>query len=167
MRDLYDLHNDPGVLYGFKHRNLLPRRIATRVMTGKVSFDQLSEKEKNNLYSSPKHAVMVAEYLQRRLPKAETGISQDAELAMDYALNVIRGPFPEAESTILNHDGYSIVQYAVFCLGKRWPDGEQQLYELNDHEAIQRYAEEFNLKIRYHPETSEYQLYTSPTRGFR
>ena len=73
----------------------------------------------------PKSAYEYArDVIRGRWPEAEKVIASDAFSACDYAKNVIGGRWPEAEKVIAS-DAYSAYLYAMYVIRGRWPEAEK------------------------------------------
>ena len=120
------------------------------------------------IIKNPKLAVKYASsFLRKRWPEAEEVIAKNAELSLKYASEVIKGPWPEGEAEIakdVNHainyvtivtnrpfpaaekeilssrSAYSVVEYAIEGLKKRWPEGEKVILSSTDSYNVTRYA---------------------------
>lgn len=77
-------------------------------------------------YKFPRVAAEYASTLQTRFPEAEPYIMKDPFSAVDYAANVLKGPWKEAEPYILK-DLYQTYQYIWNVREKRWPEAEPYL----------------------------------------
>lgn len=69
--------------------------------------------------------IWISQYIKNdRFPEAEIEIIKDPYMAVEYAINVIKGRWKEAESIILT-DNYSTYCYITSVIKERWPEGEQ------------------------------------------
>jgi hypothetical protein len=61
-----------------------------------------------------------------------------------YALELIKGPWPEAEPYIMKHPFWAY-RYAIFLLKKRWPEAEPYIKN-GDIRSWGYYKGYFNIK---------------------
>jgi len=80
----------------------------------------------------------------KRLKFAEPKIAKDPQWAYMYALDVIKGPWPEAEPSIMKHP-YMAYMYARAILKKRWPEAEPYIKN-GDIRSWVDYKKHFNIK---------------------
>ena len=76
---------------------------------------------------SPRRAYEYAEdVIKGRWPEAEKTISKDPHYAYRYAKYVIGGRWPEAEETISKSPEWAY-HYASIVLNRRWPEAEETI----------------------------------------
>ena len=80
----------------------------------------------------------------KRLKFAEPTIAKAPHWAYMYALDVIKGPWPEAEPYIMKN-AYWAYMYARVILKKRWPEAEKSI-QLGDFTSWYEYKKTFNIK---------------------
>lgn len=68
--------------------------------------------------------------LRKRFPAGEKAIAQDADLASDYIINFIHGPWKLGEPAISHHSYYAS-DYAIKILKKPWPMGETAIARMS------------------------------------
>lgn len=61
-----------------------------------------------------------------RFPQLEPSLAENSKTAYEYALHVIKGPWPEGESAIAAHGQYACL-YAINILKDRFPAGEDAI----------------------------------------
>ena len=101
--------------------------------------DRFLKKSAQSLYINA-HLI----YNNKRLKFAEPKISKDPHWAYMYALDVIKGPWPEAEPYIMKHP-YMAYMYARAILKKRWPEAEPYI-KSGDIRSWYEYKKTFNIK---------------------
>lgn len=79
--------------------------------------DQFDELEPNTMFQ------LVGE---ENVNKYLKSIKKNPALAYHYAFGIVRGPWPDGEKAILHDDWYA-VEYAKNVLKKRWPEAEPML----------------------------------------
>lgn len=131
--DLYKFHSTPEKLHGHHEADI---RVPTRV--GNLMSDiiyrnkPMPPKLEKLLITDPKYAEFAAEYavdkIKGRWPEAEKNISTDSDAAFSYVKNVLKKPWPEGEAAI-SKDSYNALLYATNILGKPWPRGEDAIAE--------------------------------------
>ena len=85
---------------------------------------------KNIILSTPDSAIQYAvDVIRGRWPEAESSIMNNPYAAVKYAVYVIKGRWPEAESNIIK-DPYAAVEYAIKILKRRWPEAESSFMEM-------------------------------------
>jgi hypothetical protein len=99
--------------------------------------DRLLKKSAHRLYYN-------ALYNKKRLKFAEPKIAKDPHWAYMYALELIKGPWPEAEPYIMKHPFWAY-RYAIFLLKKRWPEAEPYIKN-GDIRSWGYYKGYFNIK---------------------
>lgn len=84
----------------------------------------------------------------KRLKFAEPKIAKEPHWAYMYAMDVIKGPWPEAEPYIMK-SAFWAYMYARVILKKRWPEAEpfiKQFYKHGDFTSWYEYKKTFNIK---------------------
>lgn len=104
-------------------------------------FD-VKERISNLSKRSPAKALHFAMNQGKRIKEVEAILINNPLLAADYASFVIRGPWPEAEDSILKN-AYAIYRYTMIAKEKRWPEAEEKLLDAPD--VAVKYASKFNL----------------------
>ena len=93
---------------------------------------------KNIILSTPDSAIQYAvDVIKGRWPEAESIIMKNPYVAVSYAVYVIKGRWPEAESNIMK-DPQAAVGYAVYVIKGRWPEAESNI--MRDPYAAVEYA---------------------------
>ena len=100
--------------------------------------DRMLKKSAQSLYINA-HLI----YNNKRLKFAEPKIAKDPHWAYMYALDVIKGPWPEAEPSIMKHP-YMAYMYARAILKKRWPEAEPYIKN-GDTRSWVDYKKHFNI----------------------
>ena len=78
--------------------------------------------------SSPTYAINYAIYvIKGRFPEGEPAIAKEFKPAYEYALNILEGAFPLAEDLFASTP-YNVYTYAHFILNKRFIKGEKTLF---------------------------------------
>ena len=99
---------------------------------------------KNIISVSPKYALQYAEnIIKGRWPEAEPYIMKVTESAYFYAKYVIKGRWLEAEENIMK-DPYFAAEYAKYILKERWLDAES--YIMKDEEEWEEYKDYFGIE---------------------
>ena len=84
---------------------------------------------KNIILSTPDSAIQYAvDVIKGRWPEAESSIMNNPYAAMSYAAYVIKGRWPEAESIIMK-DPLAAMEYARDVIKGRWPEAESRIME--------------------------------------
>ena len=88
------------------------------------------KEDKNIIQLISENPVWAVEYaigvIKGRWPEVEHTIIRDQELAIKYASQAIKGRWPEAEPTII-FDPEKAVQYARDVIKGRWPEAEDEI----------------------------------------
>jgi hypothetical protein len=87
--------------------------------------------ESRKQFKSPFEAYRYANYEARRVPELEDFIRTNSEAATLYALNVIHGPWPEAEDLISKGYPNTAYSYTKYVHNGRFSKGEDTM-KVND-----------------------------------
>ena len=117
--NLYQLHNNPQSLYGYKEA---PYRIPS------IAYELAAKK-----YRRP----------EQRDPKLESVIAQDPEWAFWYAYRVIKDRWPESEPVIAQDPGWAY-WYARNIIKDRWPEAESVIAQ--NPELWKDYRDRFRIR---------------------
>lgn len=96
--------------------------------------------------TNPQAAWLLTRASGKRNPAAEAQIATDLNLSVDYAIDVIKGRWPEAEPAILNavrHNqwqGNYAIKYASKAIGGRWPELEKILENTKNSHLMLEYV---------------------------
>lgn len=120
----FDLKNIPSVslkkITSSNLNNLTPLA-AYDIARNKKTRDKQLE---NIIAKDPSYAFNYAvNQIKGRWPEGEEKIKTDPELAYEYVAKIIRGRWPEAEPTIMTDTDFA-VDYAKNIIGGRWPEAE-------------------------------------------
>lgn len=99
--------------------------------------DRMLKRGAQNLYYNAVH-------YKKRLKFAEPVIAKVPHWAYMYAMDVIKGPWPEAEPYIMKN-AYWAYMYARVILKKRWPEAETFIKH-GDFTSWYEYKKTFNIK---------------------
>lgn len=99
--------------------------------------DRLLKKSAQSLYIN-------AVKNKKRLKFAEPKIAKEPHWAYRYAMDVIKGPWPEAEPYIMKSAQWAYM-YARVILKKRWPEAEPFIKN-GDIRSWVDYKKHFNIK---------------------
>ena len=134
--DLYHLHDKPHTL---KHHDTAHDHVP-KLILGRYGNNKAALKEREHkIAKDPKAAVEYAvNILMGRFPEAEPYILKNAKAAERYA-RLVRGKWPEAEDIIAT-DSWASYSYAVSVLKAPFPKGEDAI--LKDVENTHFYNEE-------------------------
>ena len=103
------------------------------------------KKQEASIASDPRAAVEYAVYvIKGRWPEAEASIATDPRAAVDYAMYVIKGRWPETEASIAT-DPRAAASYAINILNRRWPETEASI--ATDPRAAALYAKYLNFNF--------------------
>jgi hypothetical protein len=126
--DLYQYHDQPDELIGYKLQDLLPDRILNYARYLKRSGlpIELSDQQRSNLATNAELSLYFALLTKSRFPEGEPQILKNPTAAALYARDVILGPWPRAER-IIAQDRWAAETYIYDVLKKPWPPGEAEI----------------------------------------
>lgn len=120
MINLYDYYSSPEELNGYENRiHFFPILAYEEILNGNKDPELLDVLKKD-----PEYAFFYAlNTIKGRWPEAEPFIMKDPYYAYCYAEDIIKGRWLEAEPTILSNEA-CIYYYAAYVIGHRWPEAE-------------------------------------------
>jgi hypothetical protein len=119
----YQFHFESGQFMDDKDREIDSEILRTWRSNHPV-LSKLFAKKEPDMIKNPNVAINYArEVIKGRWPEAEEYIMQDPRMILKYAQDVIKGRWPEAESEIIK-DPFWSVKYARDVIKGRWPEAE-------------------------------------------
>jgi hypothetical protein len=133
--DLYAIHPDPESAPGYAARHdTVPALVWERYHDRPEELKKREKALATDAMYAYDYALVV---LRGPFPAGEAAIAKDADWAYDYARFVLNGPFPAGEAVIAE-DAYYAYLYALHVLNGRFPAGEPAI--ATDPECTYGYA---------------------------
>lgn len=129
MLNVYDHHNNPELIYGYTTHNktqLLSYETAAELLVNRTFKEHSKDDLLAHILSSADGCYEYAAQTERRFPRGEHMIATDARISVEYALDILDGPFKLGEPKIAT-SALASYEYASNVLGGPFKLGEPKI----------------------------------------